>query len=79
LTLESSFPPELASGGLPFESACQLAKLGYNAMVVTIFPRKYLLDKEVKIAKWKFFYLERMDGIDLIRFRPQFSSNSLVW
>ena len=48
-------------------------------MVVTIFPRKYLLDKEVKIAKWKFFYLERMDGTDLIRFRPQFSSNSLVW
>ena len=78
LTLESGFPPELASGRLPFEFARQLAKRGHNVMVVTIFPRKYLLDKEIKIARWKFFYRERMDGFDIIRFRPQFSSNSLI-
>jgi glycosyltransferase involved in cell wall biosynthesis len=78
LTLESGFPPELASGRLPFEFASQLAKLGHNVVVVTIFPRKYLLNKKGKIAKWKFFYQEQMDGFDVIRFRPQFSSNSLA-
>lgn len=77
LTLESGFPPELASGRLPHEFACELAKRGHEVTVITIFPRKYLAKEEIKVAQWRIFYREHVKGVDIIRFRPQFSSNSL--
>jgi colanic acid biosynthesis glycosyl transferase WcaI len=83
LTLEPGFPPELASSRLYFEFAREMTKLGHNVLVVTVFPRKYLLSKEEKYsinmkAKRKFFYFELMNNFIVMRIKPQFSSNSLL-
>jgi len=82
LTLEPGFPPELASGRLYFEFAREMTKLGHNVLVITVFPRKYLINKEEEYsvrmkAKLKFFYFELMNNFVVMRVKPQFSSNSL--
>lgn len=76
LTLESGFPPELASGRLPYEFARELARRGHKVTVVTIFPRKYLVKRAIRVSPLRIFYFEQVEGVKVVKFRPQFFSNS---
>ena len=76
--LETGFPPELASSRLSFEFAQELTGRDYDIVVVTTFPKKYLLSQElgeIKSSK-KFFYWEIMDNVKVLRVWPQFVSKS---
>ena len=78
LALEPGFPPELASGRLPFEFAQELARHGHEVTVVTMFPRKYLLSRDEKLPKRKFFYWKTFGRVKVLYVWPQFASKSVV-
>jgi len=78
LSLEVGFPPELASGRLPYEFSCELVRHGHKATVVTVFPRRYLISEKTRNHKSGFFYWETMKGIRVMRVQPEFSRTA-IW
>jgi len=78
LCLEDGFPPELASGRLPYEFARELVKRGHKVRVVTVFPRKLWVKQQLTIPKAKLFYWDPMGGILTLRCWPQFKGKSII-
>jgi len=78
LSLETGFPPELASGRLPYEFSHELVKRGHKIMVVTVLPRRYLISGKPRSHKSGFFYWENMKGIRVMRVQPEFSRTT-IW
>ena len=78
LNLESGFPPELASGRLPYEFANELAKRGHKVKVITVFPRKLWISEQLSLPKARFFYWEKIDNVLVLRCWPQFKGKSLI-
>jgi len=76
-SLEVGFPPELASGRLPYEFSSELVKRGYEVTVVTVFPRRYLMSEKIRSRKSGFFYWDTMNGVRVIRVQPEFSHTPL--
>jgi len=77
LAIEEGFPPELMSSHFALEFAQELEKRGYSMSVVTLFPRKHLLKKQVDIPKGKIFYWDsNYDNICVLRVFPQFRNAS---
>lgn len=78
LNFESGFPPELASGRLPYEFANELAKRGHKVKVITVFPRKLWISKQFSLPKTRFFYWEKIGNVMVLRCWPQFKGKSLI-
>lgn len=78
ISLETGFPPELASGRLPYEFSCELVRRGHKVTVVTVFPRRYLISGKKRPHKNGFYYWETMKAIKVMRVQPEFSRTA-IW
>ena len=78
ISLEVGFPPELASGRLPYEFSCELVRRGHKVTVVTVFPRRYLISEKTRSHKSGFFYWDTVNGIGVMRVQPEFSRTA-IW
>jgi colanic acid biosynthesis glycosyl transferase WcaI len=77
LAIEEGFPPELMSSHFALEFAQELTHRGYSLSVVTLFPRKHLLQKPVHLPKNRLFYWDQnYDRVCVLRVFPQFQGAS---
>jgi colanic acid biosynthesis glycosyl transferase WcaI len=72
LFMIGSFPPEISTSRLGFQLCKSFQKSNNKVVVLTSFPRQYLVKAKVSGHR-NLLYREKVDGLDVIRVGPEFS------